>query len=217
LTPEFIETADKIITVTVEGLRITTADVSVPENKPDTLVKLTTNTNFGVSFFVTGGADKNKFSISSDGDEEVLFFRSTDFEAREDHTYSVEVTARRKDTGETTTKTITVTVTDIVDDEAPTNIQITNVTISDGFTTGGHEFVPVLTLDDYKTNAVGGKNKLTSLSIFILSMKLRPIFRSPMLILPQAIPQSPRLVPLVLRIKILRLVSLFLPPTALVL
>jgi hypothetical protein len=66
VNPESIETADKIITVTVEGLRITTADVSVPENKPDTLVKLTTNTNFGVSFFVTGGADKNKFSISSE-------------------------------------------------------------------------------------------------------------------------------------------------------
>jgi hypothetical protein len=41
------------------------------------------------------------------------------FEAREDHTYSVEVTARRKDTGETTTKTITVTVTDIVDEQRP--------------------------------------------------------------------------------------------------
>jgi hypothetical protein len=31
LQDEFIETADKIINVTVEGLRITTADVSVPE------------------------------------------------------------------------------------------------------------------------------------------------------------------------------------------
>jgi hypothetical protein len=44
-----------------------------------------------------------------------------------------------------------------------------NCTISDGF--GGHEFVPLLTLDDCKTNAVGGKNKLTSLSIFIISTK----------------------------------------------
>jgi hypothetical protein len=56
----------------------------------------------------------------------MLFFRRTDFEAREDHTYSVEVTARRTDTGETTTKTITVTVTDL-DDEAPTNIQINDI------------------------------------------------------------------------------------------
>jgi hypothetical protein len=57
---------------------------------------LVTNTNFGVSFSVTGGADKNKFAISSDGDEQMLFFRRTDFEAREDHTYSVEITARHK-------------------------------------------------------------------------------------------------------------------------
>jgi hypothetical protein len=112
------ETTKKTIAVTVEKFRITTADVSVPENKLNTFIKLTTNTNFGVSFSVTGGADKNKFAISSDGDEQMLFFRRTDFEAREDHTYSVEITARRTDTDETTTKTITVTVTDL-DDEAP--------------------------------------------------------------------------------------------------
>jgi hypothetical protein len=46
---------------------------------------------------------------------------------------------------------------------AITNSNGDNCTISDGFTTGGHEFVPVLTLDDYKTNAVGGKNKLTTI------------------------------------------------------
>jgi hypothetical protein len=42
----------------------------------------------------------------------VLHFDFTDFEARENNIYSVEVTASR-DTGETTTKTITVTVTDL--------------------------------------------------------------------------------------------------------
>ncbi|WP_180324248.1 hypothetical protein, partial [bacterium endosymbiont of Bathymodiolus sp. 5 South] len=58
-----------------------------------------------------------------------------DFEAREDHTYSVEITARRTDTDETTTKTITVTVTDL-DDEAPTNIQINDAaTDINGFVT----------------------------------------------------------------------------------
>ncbi|VVM19830.1 hypothetical protein BSPWISOXPB_9271 [uncultured Gammaproteobacteria bacterium] len=129
------ETTKKTIAVTVEKFRITTADVSVPENKLNTFIKLTTNTNFGVSFSVTGGADKNKFAISSDGDEQMLFFRRTDFEAREDHTYSVEITARRTDTGETTTKTITVTVTDL-DDEAPTNIQINDAaTDINGFVT----------------------------------------------------------------------------------
>jgi hypothetical protein len=53
LTPEFIETADKIINVTVEGLRITTADVSVPEN--DLLVIGKSNKTIGVGV----GADLN--------------------------------------------------------------------------------------------------------------------------------------------------------------
>jgi hypothetical protein len=64
----------------------------------------------------------------------VLHFDSGDFEAREDHTYSVEVTAHREDTDETTTKTITVTITDL-DDEAPTNIQIKGASIDNGFVT----------------------------------------------------------------------------------
>jgi hypothetical protein len=52
---EKFETADKIINVTVEGLRITTADVSVPENHNEFIV-LTTNQDFnenaGRSFIV---------------------------------------------------------------------------------------------------------------------------------------------------------------------
>jgi hypothetical protein len=83
------------------------------------------------------------------------FFNSTDFEAREDHTYSVEVTARRTDadgtTTKTTTKTITVTVTDIVDDEAPTNIQITSVNL-----TAGHPTIApigILSAEDKDTKA----------------------------------------------------------------
>jgi hypothetical protein len=43
LQDEFFETADKIINVTVEGLRITTADVSVPENDQTMFIRLTTN------------------------------------------------------------------------------------------------------------------------------------------------------------------------------
>jgi hypothetical protein len=50
----------------------------------------------------------------------------SDFEARDDKTYSVEIAANRAGINggvELATKTITVTVTDL-DDEAPTDIQI---------------------------------------------------------------------------------------------
>jgi hypothetical protein len=50
----------------------------------------------------------DKFGLDGK-DNNVLHFDFTDFEARENNIYSVEVTASR-DTGETTTKTITVTV-----------------------------------------------------------------------------------------------------------
>jgi hypothetical protein len=126
-------------------------------------------------------ADIDKFELSG-FDNRNLLFNSTDFEAREDHTYSVEVTARRTDTNgtttKTTTKTITVTVTDIVeffyssnfdnkvfirtmgaitrvtdivDDVAPTNMQITNVNL-----TAGHPAIApigILSADDKDTEA----------------------------------------------------------------
>ncbi|VVH64644.1 hypothetical protein BSPLISOX_2239, partial [uncultured Gammaproteobacteria bacterium] len=127
------ETADKIISVTVEGLRITTADFSIPENHSDAIM-LTTNQDFNenadVIFSIPSGADIDKFGLDGK-DNNVLHFDSTDFEARENNIYSVEVTARRDDTGETTTKTITVTVTDL-DDEAPTNIRIEGARVVDG-------------------------------------------------------------------------------------
>jgi hypothetical protein len=76
-----------------EGLRITTADVSVPENHNEFIV-LTTNQDFNenadVIFSIPSGADIDKFGLDGK-DNNVLHFDSDDFEAREDHTYSVEV------------------------------------------------------------------------------------------------------------------------------
>ena len=132
----------KTLTVTVHNriLRITTADVSTPENNRAMFIRLTTNQDFNkdvdVIFSITGG-DRDKFFFISGNElhSNELHFEHADFEAREDHTYSVEITARRTDTDETTTKTITVTVTDL-DDEAPTNIQINDAaTDINGFVT----------------------------------------------------------------------------------
>ncbi|VVM18474.1 hypothetical protein BSPWISOXPB_5178 [uncultured Gammaproteobacteria bacterium] len=136
------ETDVKTLTVTVHNriLRITTADVSTPENNRAMFIRLTTNQDFNkdvdVIFSITGG-DRDKFFFISGNElhSNELHFEHADFEAREDHTYSVEITARRTDTDETTTKTITVTVTDL-DDEAPTNIQINDAaTDINGFVT----------------------------------------------------------------------------------
>jgi hypothetical protein len=67
---------------------------------------------------------------------------TTDFEARDDKTYSVEITANRAGTNgganEHTTKTITVTVTDL-DDEAPTDIQINDATFINGHVVFGDD------------------------------------------------------------------------------
>jgi hypothetical protein len=107
---------------------ITTADAfSTPENNPNMVISLTTNKdankNVDVNFSITGGADQGKFTLSGN----TLTFEATDFEARTDHTYSVETTASRRigTENEVVTKTITVTVTDL-NDVAPTNIQISN-------------------------------------------------------------------------------------------
>jgi hypothetical protein len=112
----------KKFTITVEpNLAITTTDISTPENT-DKVIDLTANKG-GVNFFIAGGTDRDKFSLGGT----TLTFKATDFEARDDKTYSVEITAsRRTDTeNEVTTKTVTVTVTDL-DDDAPTDIQINN-------------------------------------------------------------------------------------------
>ncbi len=115
--------ASKEFTITVEpSLAITTTDISTPENA-DKVINLTANKG-GADFFIAGGADENKFSLSGT----TLTFEATDFEARDDKTYSVEITANRLGAedrpDEITTKTVTVTVTDL--EEAPTDIQINN-------------------------------------------------------------------------------------------
>ncbi|VVH66364.1 hypothetical protein BSPLISOX_2334, partial [uncultured Gammaproteobacteria bacterium] len=122
--------ASKEFTITVEpNLAITTTDISTPENA-DKVINLTANKG-GADFFIAGGADENKFSLSGT----TLTFKATDFEARDDKTYSVEITAGRAGinggANELTTKTITVTVTDL-DDEAPTDIQINDTVFING-------------------------------------------------------------------------------------
>ena len=109
------ETAVKELTVTVlkgVSFQITTADAfSTPENNPNMVISLTTNKdankNVDVNFSITGGADQGKFTLSGN----TLTFEATDFEARTDHTYSVETTASRRigTENEVVTKTITVT------------------------------------------------------------------------------------------------------------
>ncbi|SHN93831.1 hypothetical protein BCLUESOX_1072, partial [bacterium endosymbiont of Bathymodiolus sp. 5 South] len=116
------------VTKATPKFAITTADVSTPENA-DKVINLTTNRG-GADFLIAGGADENKFSLSGT----TLTFKATDFEARDDKTYSVEITANRAGTNgganEHATKTITVTVTDL-DDEAPTDIQINDAAFID--------------------------------------------------------------------------------------
>ena len=118
----------KVIALEDEGeLVITTTDVATPENA-DKVIVLTVNRSdiSDVSFAITGGADKAKFSLSGN----TLTFAATDFEARSDHAYSVIITA--SEAGKSSvSKTITVTVTDL-NDEAPTNIQISNTNLLKG-------------------------------------------------------------------------------------
>ena len=118
----------KVIALEDEGeLVITTTDVATPENA-DKVIVLTVNRSdiSDVSFAITGGADKAKFSLSGN----TLTFAATDFEARSDHAYSVIITA--SEAGKSSvSKTITVTVTDL-NDEAPTNIQISNTNLIAG-------------------------------------------------------------------------------------
>ena len=116
-------------TITVEpNLAITTTDISTPENA-DKVINLTTNRG-EADFLITGGEDENKFSLSGT----TLTFKATDFEARDDKTYSVEIAANRAGinggANEHAAKTITVTVTDL-NDEAPTDIQINDAVFID--------------------------------------------------------------------------------------
>ncbi|VVM23498.1 hypothetical protein BSPWISOXPB_2552 [uncultured Gammaproteobacteria bacterium] len=75
-----------------EELRITTADVSTPENT-DKTIELTLNqynsSNYTRTFAILGGADANKFTLAGNK----LTFIATAFEARSDATYRVNIKA----------------------------------------------------------------------------------------------------------------------------
>ncbi|VVM19680.1 hypothetical protein BSPWISOXPB_9226 [uncultured Gammaproteobacteria bacterium] len=150
----YTQTTEKTITVTVTKnpdngehvptFRITTANVSTPENT-DKVIKLTVNKNgfneliFGRRKFTMSGKDVNKFTISDEDLKSKLTFKATAFEAGSDNTYSVNIKAEfRFMTGpssvaytQTTEKTITVTVTKDPDngEHVPT-FHITTVDVS---------------------------------------------------------------------------------------
>jgi hypothetical protein len=82
-----------------------------------------------INYFDIKGFINTLSAVSSgNGDIHITNSCATDFEARDDKTYSVEITANRLGAedrpDEITTKTVTVTVTDL--EEAPTDIQINN-------------------------------------------------------------------------------------------
>ncbi|WP_139699769.1 autotransporter domain-containing protein, partial [bacterium endosymbiont of Bathymodiolus sp. 5 South] len=117
---------------TFAALSITTAsNFSTPENTAkviDLTADVTVSGSNSLDFAILSGADANKFTLKGNK----LTFEATDFEARSDVAYRVKVQATfiARFIGaiistETVDKTITVTVTDL-DDEAPTNIQISN-------------------------------------------------------------------------------------------
>ncbi|VVH65111.1 hypothetical protein BSPLISOX_2574, partial [uncultured Gammaproteobacteria bacterium] len=127
----------------------------------------------GADFFIAGGADENKFSLSGT----TLTFEATDFEARDDKTYSVEITANRLGTedrpDEITTKTVTVTVTDL-DDEAPTDIQINDAVFINGYVVfsndkGANFLIGTLSAADIDTAAAALTFTTTSASFKIVN------------------------------------------------
>ncbi len=112
----------------------TTPDAtSIPENTTAVLTVIALDTDLPaqtVTYSLTGGADKNLFSITSGG---VLTFKAApDFEAPADaganNVYEVQVTAD-DGFGKTTTQNISVTVTD-VDDIAQANLDLEEQTIT---------------------------------------------------------------------------------------
>jgi hypothetical protein len=60
-----------------------------------------------VIFSIPSGADIDKFGLDGE-DNNVLHFDSTDFEARENNIYSVEVTARRDEFSGTETSAVVI-------------------------------------------------------------------------------------------------------------
>ncbi|CAB5503381.1 hypothetical protein AZO1586I_1114 [Bathymodiolus thermophilus thioautotrophic gill symbiont] len=116
----------------------TEANISTPENTAK-VIDLTTDVNSDIGFTlidfaILPGADANKFTLAGNK----LTFKATDFEVRSDVAYRVKVQATKKvrilgvvASTMTAEKTITVTVADL-DDEALTNIQISNTNLIAG-------------------------------------------------------------------------------------
>ena len=116
----------------------TEANISTPENTAK-VIDLTTDVNSdigftSIDFAILPGADANKFTLAGNK----LTFKATDFEVRSDVAYRVKVQATKKvrilgvvASTMTAEKTITVTVADL-DDEALTNIQISNTNLIAG-------------------------------------------------------------------------------------
>ncbi len=106
--------------LSVSQLVITSSATVIATENTEKEINLTTNKS-GASFAITGGADKDKFSLSG----ATLVFEATDFEARaDDNTYEVEITASKAGKN-TTTQVFVVTLTDL-NDESPTDITFIN-------------------------------------------------------------------------------------------
>ena len=167
---------EKTLTVTVtknpdddEALRITTADVSTPENT-DKVITLITNKsdtnlfkNMITTFDIVGGADAERFTLKK-GNK--LTFKATAFKAR-NNTYrvNIRVLQRRFDRGfegnlpETAYKTLTVTVTKNPDDDGALRI----TTAADVSTPENTDKVITLITNKSDTNVF--KNMLTIFTI----------------------------------------------------
>jgi hypothetical protein len=106
--------------LSVSQLVITSSATVIATENTEKEINLTTNKS-GASFAITGGADKDKFSLSG----ATLVFEATDFEARaDDNTYEVEITASKAGKNNTT-QVFVVTLTDL-NDESPTDITFIN-------------------------------------------------------------------------------------------
>ncbi len=168
-------TTEKTLTVTVtknpdddEALRITTADVSTPENT-DKVITLITNKsdtnlfrNMITTFDIGGGADAKRFTLAGNK----LTFKATAFKAR-NNTYrvNIRVLQSRFDRGfegnlpETAYKTLTVTVTKNPDDDGALRI----TTAADVSTPENTDKVITLITNKSDTNVF--KNMLTIFTI----------------------------------------------------
>ncbi|CAB5498593.1 hypothetical protein THERMOT_893 [Bathymodiolus thermophilus thioautotrophic gill symbiont] len=98
-----------------QDFAITSSATATAIENTDKTINLVAN-RIGTSFAITDGADKAKFTLNGT----TLTFAATDFEARADNTYEVEITASKIGENDTT-QTLIVTVTDL-NDETPSNI-----------------------------------------------------------------------------------------------